>query len=93
MNEMIAREAKREELRALSTTGMESISHRRKAAELWAKVPAWIRSQMETRKSLRNAAKKEAQRLEIKAQTVKPAEAAQYKDKAKAIRNRYERLR
>lgn len=90
MNELIAREAQREELRAMCTKGAESLEHRRNAAELWAKLPAWFRSQADTRKSFKKAAKREAQRLEIKSQTVKPAEAVRLKDKAKAI---YERLR
>ena len=89
MNDLIMREARREELRALCTKGAEALSHKRKAAELWAKLPAWFRAQADIRKSLRSAAKREAQRMEIKAQTVKPSEAIQCRDKARAIRRRY----
>lgn len=68
MNEIIMREAKREELRAMCTKGEESIRHRRNAAALWGRLPVWFRSQVEARRSLKSAAKREAQRLEIKAQ-------------------------
>lgn len=89
MNEMILKEARREELRALCTKGAESLNHRRNAAALREKLPAWFLAQVETRKSLRSAAKREAQRMEIKAQTVKPSDAIRYREKAGAIRRRY----